>query len=152
MLKNALILLATFLFSINVATNVNAREPVNVTFEMAAQIALDSLGAGTIVNNRTGLYHGTPVHQILVEHNGENFRIFVDFQGEIVRGLVSVGIPQAEQIAIAQLGGGEVVSNRLSFFDGIQVYRIEVNHNGSVWRVLIDTENGEVLRTQRVGR
>ena len=148
MLKNSLVVLAALLLSVTAY----ARGPESISPQAAEQIALDNFGAGSITRNRTGRYQGTPVHQIVLEHNGESFRVFVCFQGEVVRGLVSITIPQAEEIAIAEVGGGEALSTRLGFFDGVQVYRIEVDYNSSTHRVLIDTESGEVLRLQRARR
>ena len=118
----------------------------NITSGEAEIIALENLGVGEILQNRIGRYGGATVHQIRVEYMGQSFRIFVDMGGNIVRGLVGVTIPEAESIALEQIGGGIVSEVRFTIFQDADAYTVSIQNGARTSRVIIDSDTGEVLR------
>ena len=124
----------------------------NITSVEAEVIALENLGAGEILQNRTGRYGGVSVHQIRVEYMGQSFRVFVDMSGNIVRGLVGVTIPEAESIALEQTGGGTVSEVRFTIYQSMDAYTVSIQNGTRTFRVIIDSDTGEVLRTRQSRR
>ena len=124
----------------------------NITSAEAEVIALENLGAGETLQNRTGRYHGVTVHQIRVEYMGQSFRVFVDMRGNIVRGLVGVTIPEAESIALGQTGGGTVSEVRFTIFQDVDAYTVSIQNGARTFRVIINSDTGEVLRIRESRR
>ncbi|MCL1995940.1 MAG: PepSY domain-containing protein [Defluviitaleaceae bacterium] len=131
-----------FTIAINLPFYVEVSAARNITSAQAEQIALHNLGVGEVIQNRIGMYHGIQVHQIRINYLGESFRIFVDMQGNIVRGNVGITILEAIDIATEQIGDENILRVRFTRFDGSDAYNILTDN----FRIIIDSATGEILR------
>ena len=52
---------------------------------------------------------------------------------------------QAEQIALENLGAGEVIQNRIGRYQGVQVHQIRIDYTGERFRVFVDM-HGNIIR------
>ena len=146
-----------------------------LTFEQAHEIAKELVGGSQIAEGTPGIYQNQQVWRIYIDYGGDIFQVYLAVDGgEVLRfrqnqgagtselSGVAIGqstfaasapqlagaIPteQAQDIAIAQVGGGVVSAVSLGFYHGRLVYQIYVDFGGAVFQVFVASDNGEMVR------
>ncbi|MCL1935268.1 MAG: PepSY domain-containing protein [Defluviitaleaceae bacterium] len=129
------------------STNVNIF--ANISRQQAENIAIENLGAGEVTEFRNNRINGRPINNITVTYRGNDFRVWVDTDGNIIRGAVNITIPEIYTIIENEvtLNSNFVLEQiRFSVFEEKDVYNVTLVNNSRSTRVLIDVQTGQILR------
>ncbi|MCL2071462.1 MAG: PepSY domain-containing protein [Oscillospiraceae bacterium] len=133
----------------------------------AEQIALERIGGGEIIDIELDKKNGRLVYELEVVHDGWEYDIRVDVEtGEIVRQTrervahaetqptipndnrpqgIRITVDEAQEIAIAIVGGGFITDVELDSKNGIIYYEIDVFYDGVEYELEIDAATGGIF-------
>ncbi len=135
---------------------VSTQATVSTTAAQADQAALAAVGGGTVTSTSTDTYQGASVYDIHVLFNSVVYDVKVLQSNDSVvlkkvssesstQATVSTTAAQADQAALAAVGGGTVTSTSTDTYQGASVYDIHVLFNSVVYDVKVLQSNDSVV-------
>lgn len=155
------------------AHTATSRPGAQISYERAEEIALAKVGGGTVREIELDRERGVLVYDAEIKYNGVKYEVDIDaITGEIVkfkqRGSSRSAAPtapppaqaesqsnsssgqisreRAEEIALAEVGGGTVREIELDRKKGRLAYEVEVKYDGWEYEVDIDAATGEIIK------
>lgn len=130
-----------------------------ITAKQAKEIALAKTGGGTVVECKLDIEKGRKVYEIEIVHGNTKYDMNVgvtdskiyNYESETHHGNNPKGEPEitakrAQEIALAQTGGGEVISCKLDFEDGVKVYEIDIVNGNTKYEVDVCAVGSQIYK------
>lgn len=130
--------------------------------ERAMQIAVDKVGAGTIIILEEDFEHGVTVYDITVLDGNNKYEIDIDARsGDVVQykqknvntsvasSSNQITAQQAQDIALGQVGAGTVVKCKLDYDDKRAEYEVTIINANTKYEIDIDAATGRVIKQEQ---
>lgn len=153
-------LLLTFCTALSVIYCSTAFAAQEITAEKAKEIALAKTGGGTVTECKPDYDDGRKFYEIEIINAGTKYEMDVaadnsqiyDYEQETYAGYSGteeITAEAAQRIALEKTKGGEVISCKLDFEDGVKIYEVDIVHEDIRYEVDISVTDSTILKFEQ---